>query len=69
MDHAECPYCGGGGCPDCGPSLISLGFQCGTCGCSDADPCPGGDFWVEEDLCSSCVILGVIQGGYAPRRT
>ena len=28
--------------------------KCRSCGCEDAFACPGGCFWVEEDLCSRC---------------
>ena len=29
--------------------------QCRVCGCSEYNACPGGCYWVEEDLCSQCV--------------
>jgi ferredoxin len=28
--------------------------RCRVCGCTDLQACPGGCFWVEEDLCSQC---------------
>ena len=28
--------------------------KCRVCGCTWFHPCPGGCWWVEEDLCSSC---------------
>lgn len=28
--------------------------HCRVCGCTDALACPGGCWWVEPDLCSSC---------------
>lgn len=28
--------------------------KCRVCGCTPDQACPGGCFWVEEDLCSSC---------------
>jgi hypothetical protein len=28
--------------------------SCGICGCTDALACPGGCYWVAEDLCSGC---------------
>jgi hypothetical protein len=28
---------------------------CRVCGCTDDRACPGGCFWVEPDLCSSCM--------------
>jgi hypothetical protein len=27
---------------------------CRLCGCTDACACPGGCWWVEDDLCSAC---------------
>ncbi len=50
---------------------------CRVCGCTDSRACPGGCYWVQEDLCSRCaeilrgpmaaglvigLILGVIVG-------
>jgi len=29
--------------------------RCRVCGCTDTHSCPEGCWWVEEDLCSSCV--------------
>jgi hypothetical protein len=29
-------------------------MACRVCGCTDDNACPGGCFWVEPDLCSSC---------------
>lgn len=28
--------------------------RCRICGCTDDRACPGGCYWVEEDLCSKC---------------
>jgi len=28
--------------------------RCRVCGCTWNNPCPGGCYWVEEDLCSQC---------------
>lgn len=28
---------------------------CRVCGCTDDHACPGGCYWVEDDLCSECV--------------
>lgn len=28
--------------------------RCRACGCTDASACPGGCYWVEGDLCSTC---------------
>ena len=28
--------------------------RCRVCGCPDDHACPGGCYWVEEDLCSAC---------------
>ena len=30
---------------------------CRSCGCTDEKACPGGCYWVDPDLCSSCVPL------------
>ncbi|WP_206458683.1 hypothetical protein [Anaerovorax sp. IOR16] len=29
--------------------------KCRICGCTWYNACPGGCYWVEEDLCSACV--------------
>lgn len=31
---------------------------CRVCGCTDDNACPGGCYWVEDDLCSRCAELG-----------
>lgn len=31
--------------------------KCRVCGCTDDFACPGGCYWVEEDLCSECVEM------------
>lgn len=31
---------------------------CRSCGCTDARACPGGCWWVEADLCSTCQDTG-----------
>lgn len=28
--------------------------RCRVCGCTDDNACPGGCYWVEDDLCSTC---------------
>lgn len=33
--------------------------RCRVCGCTDAEACPLGCWWVEVDLCSSCVGAAV----------
>jgi hypothetical protein len=33
---------------------IPTGGICRVCGCSDLAACPGGCFWVADDLCSAC---------------
>ncbi len=38
-------------CPECQEDVAI----CRVCGCSNEDPCEGGCYWVEEDLCSACV--------------
>lgn len=30
--------------------------KCRVCGCDDFHACPGGCYWVEDDLCSACNI-------------
>ena len=34
---------------------LEEGRTCRVCGCSDYIACPGGCYWVEDDLCSQCV--------------
>ncbi len=29
---------------------------CRKCGCADHQACPGGCYWVEDDLCSACQL-------------
>lgn len=29
---------------------------CRECGCSNFAACPGGCWWVDDDLCSSCAV-------------
>ena len=29
-------------------------IKCKECGCSDKNPCKGGCYWVEPELCSKC---------------
>lgn len=29
--------------------------ECRSCGCTDERACPEGCFWIQSDLCSSCV--------------
>ncbi|TQI68542.1 hypothetical protein LY85_3281 [Clostridium sp. KNHs216] len=33
--------------------------KCRVCGCDWYHSCPGGCWWVEDDLCSSCAEEGV----------
>jgi len=28
---------------------------CRVCGCTERRACPGGCYWVDEDLCSACI--------------
>jgi hypothetical protein len=32
---------------------------CRACGCTDHAACPGGCWWVQPDLCSSCSTDGL----------
>jgi len=41
---------------------------CRVCGCTEDNACIGGCFWVEYDLCSACVIAGVVQDQRRERR-
>lgn len=34
--------------------LVTLIRRCRVCGCDDEHACPGGCWWVEDDLCSAC---------------
>jgi hypothetical protein len=38
---------------------------CRCCGCTDSEACPGGCYWIESDLCSSCArpVENVLIGG------
>ena len=29
-------------------------LKCRVCGCTEHQACPGGCYWVEDDLCSAC---------------
>lgn len=33
-------------------------WKCRRCGCTDDRPCPGGCYWVQQDLCSQCAGRG-----------
>ena len=44
-DHKECSHCGW---PDI--------QRCRVCGCTHYNPCDGGCWWVEDDLCSACAV-------------
>lgn len=33
---------------------VNDGGQCWQCGCTDERACPGGCWWVADDLCSAC---------------
>lgn len=35
--------------------------RCRMCGCTDDRACPGGCWWTEADLCSSCRPVAVVQ--------
>jgi len=34
--------------------LTAVFRSCRVCGCTDYCACPGGCYWVEDDLCSNC---------------
>jgi len=31
--------------------------KCRVCGCTDIQACPGGCYWVEDNLCSACAEM------------
>lgn len=33
--------------------------KCRVCGCTQMNACPGGCYWVEEDLCSRCAVCEI----------
>ena len=35
--------------------------QCRVCGCTDFEACPGGCYWVQDDLCSECNCIGLFE--------
>lgn len=47
-------------CTNVGELLIAIAEiqlsvrRCRVCGCTDDNACPGGCYWVEDDLCSEC---------------
>lgn len=41
-----------------GSELDESTGHCRVCGCTDSLGCPGGCYWVEEDLCSQCLVAG-----------
>lgn len=70
VSQPHCPRCGKrltkrevefvGGCLSCyeeiaGDDWMSGIRTCRVCGCTDLEACPGGCYWVEDDLCSRCV--------------
>ena len=36
------------------PIRFAQAQKCRVCGCSEYNACPGGCYWVEDDLCSKC---------------
>lgn len=40
--------------PSYPPSATLAERACRVCNCTDDDACPGGCYWVEDDLCSRC---------------
>ena len=54
--HPLAPWCA----LDCPMCWVDDFFEdvddvCRGCGCTDSEACPGGCYWIESDLCSSCV--------------
>ena len=35
--------------------------RCRVCGCTDLQACEGGCWWIEDDLCSSCVAASPVD--------
>lgn len=72
MQRRICPGCGREwysadedgvwSCLECGAEIPPPGpGVCRVCGCTDEYGCPEGCWWVEPDLCSSCVELEKIR--------
>lgn len=36
---------------------------CRDCGCTNLSACPGGCWWVDDDLCSSCNVATDVATG------
>lgn len=36
---------------------------CRECGCTNFSACPGGCWWVEDDLCSACAVAVDLASG------
>lgn len=51
-DCEQCPHEDTDKCEMCEKRV------CRVCGCTWNNACPGGCYWVEKDLCSSCVEKG-----------
>jgi len=32
-------------------------MTCQVCGCTDERACPGGCYWIAEELCSNCGVI------------
>lgn len=52
MNLKDCEGCKLDGTPECEMCEKRV---CRVCGCTWNNACPGGCYWVEKDLCSSCV--------------
>lgn len=66
----------GHNCPQCRENFEKMGWEdriftpdpfakvraCRVCGCTDDNACPGGCYWVEEDLCNVCAeVLAALE--------
>lgn len=40
--------------------------RCSICGCTQLRACPGGSYWVTEDLCSKCLPPPMTSGHPGP---
>lgn len=44
-----------------------MSATCKGCGCTETTPCPGGCGWIAPDMCSSCVLGGLLAKEIAAR--
>ena len=60
--EGETEACGDAGMWECWRKFflhtVETEQVCRVCGCTQDNACPGGCYWVEDDLCSECAGLG-----------